>query len=130
MYDAFFKNLHYFKFNENILNFNMKHYTLEELPEHFYNKSIIDCYNHEETNLLIIAFIYKIYQELEITWDSGQGFDGSRKYIDKVAYVEYYDERLDEFRRITIKNFRFYDDDEICDEDLTKITNLYELMYA
>lgn len=130
MFDTFFKNLHYFKFDNNQLIFNNKNYYLDELPKEKENQFVIDLYNDEETQELIQTFIYEIYKDLTLTWGKGQGYDGAKKYIDRVAYVEYYDERLKELRRVTIKNYRFYDEKEDKEFIQHLETNLYDLIYA
>jgi hypothetical protein len=130
MFDNFFKNLHYFKFKDNKLTFNRKEYYLENLDEKYNNVPLIDLYNNEELKEDIITLLYKIYQDLEIVWDKGQGYDGSKKYIDRIAYIEYFDERLNEFRRSTVKNFRFYDEKEDERFLLRQEKTLYDLFYA
>jgi len=132
MFDNFFKNLHYFKLINGILFFNNRQYRFDNLDEKFLNSSIIDLYNNEETKSILIEKMYEVYTELEIIWGKSQGYDGSKKYIDRVAYVEYFDERLNELRRSTIKNYRFYseEEEEKFKEFMSEAKNLYILIYA
>ena len=132
MFDNFFKNLHYFKFVDGVLTFNNKTYKFENLNEEFKHSSIIDIYNNEELKYDLITLLYEIYSDLEIIWGKSQGYNGTQKYIDRIAYIEYFDERLQELRRSTIKNYRFYSEkeEEEFKEFMEHNTNLYLLLYA
>lgn len=130
MFDSFFKNLHYFKLINNELIFNNRNYYIEDIDQEDYNKTIIELYENEETQIQTIKLIYEVYQDLLITWQKAQGFDGAKKYIDRTAYIEYFDERLNELRRVTIKNYRMFSEEE--DQEFIERlpSNLYELIYA